>query len=283
MHDHCDKILKTNTHDQCRTLIKLYTHTLAQININQNHLLEMFEAPKSRRKRGLMNGIGKLQHLLFGVMDSDNARIVDKALKNLETNQENLLHLENKQITIITDILDDLNSTKTVMNANLNNFMSNLKKVYEKSNNQSQQNFVNHEFEKTSQILHVCALALLEKQNDLIDNFQKARLGKLNTHFLNSDTFSKALKHIQLEQIENIKFPFNLNSLNLQLLNSIVKVKPIYSKNTLFIQVDIPLVSGQFELYRLTSLPIRLEKNTILLRQTMNIWQSTRTCKNICF
>lgn len=179
--------------------------------MQNNHKIidNLFTVP-TRQKRGLINGIGTLQNLLFGVMDDNEAVRINKALETLRSSQNNLIHLDNMQTTVITEISRNLNNTKIELIKNSKIYDKTLNKIVDRLDFETKA----HLFDEATSIWKFNSEILLDEQNSIINNFQTARMGKLNTKFLNSKTFGEALKHIQLEQTNSIYFPFNLNNLN---------------------------------------------------------------------
>lgn len=111
---------------------------------------------------------------------------------------------------------------------------------------------------------------MLKNKNQVIDFIQEAKVGKLSNIFLNSQAFINAMRHIHLDQSDQIRFRFNLKRLNLRLLNSIISVEPIYTTNNLVVVVKIPLATGNFELFKLTSLQLRYDRDLFYFVKTNN-------------
>lgn len=95
----CDELSQGDV-DQCRQTKKLLNRTLIDIKSNNEIIEQLFNPQHFRPKRSLFNGIGKVQNVLFGVMDSDDAERIDQTIRNLNLNQKQLHHIEEVQSTV---------------------------------------------------------------------------------------------------------------------------------------------------------------------------------------
>lgn len=265
----CLIINKISMLDDCKINLNLLQNYLNEIYKNDEILTQLFNITSNKRPRreilsshgGLINGLGKIQHILFGTMDSDDAEEIDKAIGTINENQLNLFHLAEAQTTIITEFINDYNATEQKLNTNFKTIRKQINNQLNKIDNLTEMSQTFHIFDEISVALVAFSTTLISNQNQMIDLIQESALGKLSTKFLNSNTFLQAIRQIQLEQTTNKRFPFNLNKLNLRLLNSIIFVEPIYTNNHLLIEVKIPLVSEIFEIYKTTSLPLRFNND----------------------
>ena len=64
-----------------------------------------------RRKSGLFNFIGQVSHSLFGILDSDNEEFYNDKIKQLETEQSDLIKLSREQMVVVKSTLKSVNKT----------------------------------------------------------------------------------------------------------------------------------------------------------------------------
>lgn len=143
--------------------------------------------------------------------------------------------------------------------------MNQIYTLMDKINNATHIEQLRYLLEETSNTISLCASAMLKNQNQVIDFIQEAKVGKLSNIFLNSQTFINAMRHIHLDQSDHIRFPFNLNRLNLRLLNSIISVEPIYTTNNLVVVVKNTPSNWEFRTIQTYQLTIEIRQRPILL------------------
>ena len=68
---------------------------------------------KRRRKRGLLDFVGKVTKALFGTMDEDDAQYYNEQIEHFERNSNSLTHLLRQQLTIVRSTLGAVNNTLT--------------------------------------------------------------------------------------------------------------------------------------------------------------------------
>ncbi|XP_056641536.1 uncharacterized protein LOC130448273 [Diorhabda sublineata] len=82
--------------------------------------------PHIRNRRGLLNGVGKINKWLFGNLDSDDEIKYDNAITLLQQNQKNIIHETNLQISLYKKLIDHYNKSITTLNKNQANFNNGL-------------------------------------------------------------------------------------------------------------------------------------------------------------
>ncbi|XP_031789078.1 uncharacterized protein LOC116418037 [Nasonia vitripennis] len=79
-----------------------------------------------RRKRGLINGVGKMIKYIFGNPDSDDLEKINNYLENFEKQQNEDISVLNKSISCMNQISRTINSNTEIINKNLRNLMKTL-------------------------------------------------------------------------------------------------------------------------------------------------------------
>ncbi|VVC31266.1 Envelope fusion protein-like, partial [Cinara cedri] len=80
---------------------------LTEINNNIEHIMRIIESPKDnhREKRGLINAVGRLANVLFGVCDDADAEYFYDRIKDLENSKLRVLQLVDTQTQIMRSII----------------------------------------------------------------------------------------------------------------------------------------------------------------------------------
>uniref|UniRef100_A0A6P7H0E3 Uncharacterized protein LOC114349305 n=1 Tax=Diabrotica virgifera virgifera TaxID=50390 RepID=A0A6P7H0E3_DIAVI len=84
--------------------------------------------PHIRSKRGLIDGIGKVNKYLLGNLDSDDGDRYDKAIEVLENNQKHIIHETNLQISLYKKLIDHYNKSLATLWQNQEKLQRNLQK-----------------------------------------------------------------------------------------------------------------------------------------------------------
>lgn len=87
---------------------------LNKTNTNKEHVLKIVERPKTqhfRTKRGLINIVGRVANVLFGVCDDVDADYFHKKIEELEHFRAHLSQIADPQTQITKSIVTNVNST----------------------------------------------------------------------------------------------------------------------------------------------------------------------------
>lgn len=80
--------------------------------------------PHIREKRGLFNGLGKINKWIFGNLDSDDEIRYNNAIEILEKNQKLLIHETNLQISLHKKLIGHYNKSITILSSNQQKHLS---------------------------------------------------------------------------------------------------------------------------------------------------------------
>lgn len=87
---------------------------LIEINNNRNHVLRAIDNPKlgrSRPTRGLINAVGRVANVLFGVCDDSDAEYFYNKIKELDNSKDKTIQILDSQTNIIKTIVSVVNDT----------------------------------------------------------------------------------------------------------------------------------------------------------------------------
>jgi hypothetical protein len=73
---------------------------------------------KCRAKRTVLNFIGKISKILFGMLTQSDARSYSRHISEMEKEQKEVLHLAKEQMTIMKTTITSVNSTLQRVNQN---------------------------------------------------------------------------------------------------------------------------------------------------------------------
>jgi len=65
----------------------------------------------SIRNRGLINAVGRLTNVLFGICSDEDAEFFYSKILNLKESNQKSLHLAQEQLRIVSSVVQDVNFT----------------------------------------------------------------------------------------------------------------------------------------------------------------------------
>lgn len=99
-----------------------------------------------RRKRGLINEIGTIAKSLFGTMDANDEKLINKQLTLLHNTQQMAQHVIKNQIKILQQTIAHIDNTEQIIqnNKNLANVTKNLREklLINEKNSNIHENFI---------------------------------------------------------------------------------------------------------------------------------------------
>lgn len=224
----------------------MLTRTEYLINIIQKKFNNL--NPHIRNKRGLINGIGKLNKWLFGNLDSDDENKYNQAISLLQKNQKNLIDETNLQISLYKKLIDHYNKSITILSKNQEKFNNDLEKfsasVYNKI--ETLESYLS--FQGVLSELNLDCQATIT----FIDNLENAivfsKLNSLHSSIVSSSEIIDMINHLHGIYDEN-QIPKFKNILTYyQFLGTQVSI----SDSKLIFAVHIPIFKPEtFEFYHL--------------------------------
>lgn len=262
LEDYCNKSRKRFPLDHCRITLRIINASLAEINYNNVQFSQIFHRHQTTRsRRGVIDGIGTAGKFLFGLMDADDAEHYNQAIETLQNNDAKLIHLMEKQASVINNVITSLNNTEIALNKTLTKVSVEIQNLYKKIDDNAEFEINLHIFDELANIMTHLVTKSLSYQENLFDILQEAKLGHINKHLTNNERYLQALKEIQLELHGEFRLVAKPTWSNLAMINQVSQIIPIYIKNDLVFQINIPLTSDEYKLYYLNSIPCHYENN----------------------
>ncbi|KAL4154028.1 hypothetical protein QTP88_001861 [Uroleucon formosanum] len=213
----------------------------------------------TREKRGLVNLVGRVQKTLFGTLDDTDAELYDKQIEKLQSSQQNLLKIIDKQTSVLkatANTFKEANRMEAQINRlgvlynrmadTVNQTVINLDIVEARTNINEQINILNLLFQQLSfETDTICEIIIA------------AQGGIMHSSVIAVNELRQQLKDISLIVPKEQSLPFNLNQVSLYELSKISKFNIIYKNETLIFEIVIPLVNSvELTLYHVIPLPV---------------------------
>lgn len=270
---------------QTKQIIKLTNHLCSQVHENNNatcsniyneisnkkdtieklysRLTALIDNP-TRKRRGLVDGLGTLAKTLFGTMDASDEKLISEHLKSLDTKQTAEQHILNSELQVVNATIAHLSEVESVIQRNENTLSKTIDQVLEALNKQTQEKEINSYF-------IVATTMLNELENDIKDILE-----------LLTNTYSKfsQLEIIPVEQIihnmkqasdslpQDLHFPFAVKLNNWLQIKNFMTIT-VYCKGTyVFTVIQLPLVNSvHYDVLRVILLPTHNHANVFTVAQ----------------
>lgn len=249
----CDIAMAEHLSNDCKNQLS-YVKTKVKI-IRETYKIIAHQINISRKKRGLINGIGTAIKWLAGNPDAEDAQFYSDAINSIMNNEKQTKVLMQQQVSILSSTISNFNNSFFKMNENIGVLNKNLKEFNHFARDL---NNIQHAYEIESQISNHLIL-LIEMTDEILFNLQNyvndvslIQHGIINYRLLPPEALYQELSKISI----NISLPIPLNIENIYYYYRIMNLKSFIKDNLLTIALEIPIASSQsLDLYHMFSLP----------------------------
>ncbi|KAL0852124.1 hypothetical protein ABMA28_000361 [Loxostege sticticalis] len=253
---------------KCDVVLLQLRHEAAELEYYNNVLLGQ-QLARSRRRRGLINGVGYLAHSLFGVLDDEFAQEYEKDINLIRKNERHLAQLWKNQTSIVEAENNLLSRIEQSMDKQHKIFNKHIMALENASNTIARelQNVENtNEFMMSSVIANSIVANLKNIQETLLDTVTNIYYGKFNMHLLTPDQLRKELSIISGQLSQELVLPIDNIQANLRNIYHLLKVKARMTNQYFIFEILVPLVSrDNFDMYRLIAVPQQTQEDMVHL------------------
>ncbi|KAL0894301.1 hypothetical protein ABMA27_014299 [Loxostege sticticalis] len=253
---------------KCDVVLLQLRHEAAELEYYNNVLLGQ-QLAHSRRRRGLINGVGYLAHSLFGVLDDEFAQQYEKDINLIRKNERHLAQLWKNQTSIVEAENNLLSRIEQSMDKQHKIFNKHIMALENASNTIAKelQNVENtNEFMMSSVIANSIVANLKNIQETLLDTVTNIYYGKFNMHLLTPDQLRKELSIISGQLSQELVLPIDNIQANLRNIYHLLKVKARMTNQYFIFEILVPLVSrDNFDMYRLIAVPQQTREDMVHL------------------
>lgn len=259
----------------CITFMQTTYPIVHEIELNFHSVMKVLAPSRkypeqlTRRTRGLINAVGRLTNVLFGVCSDEDANFFYTNIQNLRDSNEKSLHLAHEQLRIVSSVVQDVNSTIHDLETDYQKTRSTIDRLSEQAKRML--NAIDILSIKTNFDEHTTILSLLlnqfawETQNlQTIINF--ALNGLMHTSVYPPSELYHELREIQLTLPPTLELPAMESHLALPELFRASTLSVVYSQQTLMFIARIPLLSTTpYNIYHKIPLPLTVAPGKIVL------------------
>lgn len=254
----------------CESFIKHSKYSLQKIDRELQVLHELIgHKIVARNKRGWFDIIGKATKVLFGVLDSDDAKYYDQKISEFSKDESSVLHLLKEQTKIVQSTLVNFNNTIGTLDFNESILKGNIEKIGKQLNkNQKDIQFLTlktvleDHVVVTNIILNQLQLEIMSLTNAIL----VSKKGILHPAIITPVQLTKELRQVTESLPHGLEFPAPLDLANANMFLNIVELQVFFENKRLVYIINIPLVETQlFYLYKITPFPKLIALNEFIL------------------
>lgn len=258
----------------CTDFIQSTYPFMQEIESNFNSVIRILGAyhrtseHPNRQRRGLINAVGRLANILFGVCSDQDAEYFYKNIEDLARSEDKHVHLSQEQIRIVSSVMNNANSTMHELLTEDQKLQQNINTIEEQSRRyeatinvlEIQNTFLEH-----TAILTVFLNQFAWETQNLQSIVNSALNGLMHTNVYPPSQLIHEHKQIQLTLPSTLELPITESHLSIPELFRTSKLSVVYIQQNLVFVTRIPLLSNlRINLFHNIPLPIPTNKGTII-------------------
>lgn len=221
---------------------------------------------KTRRKRGIIDGLGTAFKWLTGNLDAADGEHINKCLDQLEADDKQMQNLLKQQIQIVTSTIKNFNNSINSLFLHEQSINSYITDIRDSINNNTDRVKLNSQ---QLLLLDLCeilleAYQLIENEiRDIEDSISFSKLNILHASIIQPSELLSQL-HFISQNLKHSILPVQPNSNSLPSIINIISLNAFQTEKRLVFVLRIPLVSNDlFNLYHLYSIPTKNLNNDL--------------------
>ncbi|KAL4083150.1 hypothetical protein QTP88_028480 [Uroleucon formosanum] len=244
---------------------------LSEISSNKEHVMKIIDQPKNsyRSKRGLINLVGRVANVLFGVCDDTDAEYFYSKIRDLESSNSRISKSSDAQIQIMQSIISNVNSSLLEINKNEINLADKYNfLLHEMQTEKAAIGTLNFKtaLEERISLLNIILTQYAFETGNLLNIINMALQGFVHSSILDTNTFKNQLKDIKAQLPIGEGIPIDLDNSGISELLRLITTNIVYIENVLIFVIEIPLVNGyEFILYKNIPLPVNIYGNDYVI------------------
>ncbi|KAL4091240.1 hypothetical protein QTP88_025962 [Uroleucon formosanum] len=244
---------------------------LSEISSNKEHVMKIIDQPKNsyRSKRGLINLVGRVANVLFGVCDDTDAEYFYSKIRDLESSNSRISKSSDAQIQIMQSIISNVNSSLLEINKNEINLTDKYNfLLHEMQTEKAAIGTLNFKtaLEERISLLNIILTQYAFETGNLLNIINMALQGFVHSSILDTNTFKNQLKNIKAQLPIGEGIPIDLDNSGISELLRLITTNIVYIENVLIFVIEIPLVNSyEFILYKNIPLPVNIYGNDYVM------------------
>lgn len=262
----CEKYIKenpsTDIRSSCEWMESSTSTIFHQIEQVQKEILESIgtDWQPTRSKRGLINMVGRVAKLLFGVCSDEDADFLYGKISELGLTSTSTLNLIAAQTRVVRATISDFNATIAPILQNRRSSDLIIARLYDKI---GRTDAVMSELQTREMLVEQAIVInlLLTQQafgvQKLLHIVNSAIHGQIHPNLMSNQEYKQHLREIQLNLPHELNLPFPTEKFSMTKLIQISQVSAILVEKTLIFIQKIPLINvNVFKAYRVIPFPL---------------------------
>jgi len=176
----------------------------AKLTLQLTHLRAFYKNPSDRR--GLINAIGMISKTLFGIMDADDAKIVNEQLELLRNNQKTMQYAVQNQLKILDATIGHTDRLEKILMYNENLLANTTQRMQAQlARTAQQEDIIEHLI-----IMTTIMTDLTQDIENFVDFLTNTASGLITTRLIPLEKIIKELKEAATHLTKGLHFPFKI-------------------------------------------------------------------------
>lgn len=261
MHLICSKIPSNET---CAIISNQFNNHLESIK-DDAETLESFENGNHRERRAPFEFIGKINNLLFGIMDAETARLYDEKINELQEDATKTSDLMKHQTLLVKGSIELNNKTFSSLKENVETLDQEIVNLSSKLDLVINEMVLNNKFRDIAQIATLITLEHIEISKELMTVLQNSIDGKISA-IIPFKSLNDSLQIIAHELDNTQKLPIDIKEESLYHIYKITSVRSTLINKKIMIEMSIPILEkDEFKLFKAIPIPIPFDNYFIIM------------------
>lgn len=264
MHVTCNRIQDNGT---CTIILDQFDNHLESIQTDAE-TIESFESGSHRAKRAPFEFIGKIENLLFGLMDAETAKLYDEKINELQADASRTNDLMKQQTMLIKGVVQLNNRTFSDLKKNVEVLDQEIVTLSSKLDLAINEMILNNKFRDVAQIATLITLEHTEISKELMTLLQNSIDGKISG-IIPFKSLKNCLQIISNKLDHTQKLPIDIKNESIYHIYKIISVRSTLINKRIMIEISIPILEkNQFHLFKAIPIPTLFNDYFIILEPT---------------
>jgi len=221
----------------------------------------------TRKRRGLINGIGSVAKQLFGTMDADDEKTINDHINLIENKQLAEQHALKNHLKILNTTIAHLDEVESIIQSNEETLAKSVSQIMASVNRQTQENLLNEHLLAITNILQEIETDIRDIINLITETHNK--LTQLD--FVPIERIIQSLRDTNNHLQNDLRFPFQITAKNWVRIKEFVTIAVYCKGSNIFVVMQVPLVhSIEHGIYNVIPSPIYMRDNMFAIANIQN-------------
>uniref|UniRef100_A0A2S2NTW6 Envelope fusion protein n=1 Tax=Schizaphis graminum TaxID=13262 RepID=A0A2S2NTW6_SCHGA len=247
----------------CQNFKTVFTDFTKEILSKRANILSTLTQPSKRGRRGVINGVGNLANILFGICDDNCMETNSNNVLQLQQSEKSALNILKSQTRVIKAVVRQSEQSfrdVTFLRNKINEFMGDIRSVSDKLINKTIELEHKTRIQDSYLLLNILLGQYAFETNYISEMINLARAGQIHSGVLPIESLHESMKEIKLSLPKGTSLPFEIDNIEPYNLYKLSEVSVVYQNQLLMFNIKIPLVDQQgFNLYNIIPMPIKIK------------------------